>query len=353
MSDTRNPMSNSIATEAADWYARLRAQDISQLEAVRFRAWLAGDPARRREFEAIDEFWDELSVIENSPVVLRVRAKRAARPRHRKIWLGRTGWALAATIILAVGGAWGAWQWNAGRYVTNFGEQRVVPLPDGSLITLNTDTEVRLHFSTTKRLVELVRGQANFEVARDATRPFVVDAGGGEVQVLGTVFDVYKSADKLTVTLIEGQVAFLPHVGDGQRVENTAPAGSSPSLSLPRSVGSASGKGAAIYLKAGEQLSYAPAVGVRRGAADVARTTAWRARKLDFSNTPILDAIAEANRYSREKIVLEAPLLKDSRISGTFEAGRNDLFAEGLQVFFALDVEHTADNRLILKPVNE
>lgn len=352
MSDTRNPMATSIATEAADWYARLRAQDVSQLEAVRFRAWLAGDPARRCEFEAIDEFWDQLSVIENSPVVLRMRGTRAARRREKRIWFGRTGWALAATVILVLGGAWGAWQWNAGRYVTNVGEQRVVPLPDGSLITLNTDTEVRLHYSTTKRLVELVRGQANFEVARDVTRPFVVDTGGGEVEVLGTVFDVYKSADKLTVTLIEGEVAFLPQVGAGQRAEKIAPAGSSLSRSqtAESQTGGASGK---VYLKPGEQLSYAPTDGVRRGAADVVRTTAWRVRKLDFSNTPILDAIAEANRYSREKIVLEAPQLEDSRISGTFEAGRNDLFAEGLQVFFALDVEHTRDNRLILKPVNE
>jgi transmembrane sensor len=368
MSDTRALASTSIATEAADWYARLRAQDVSQLEAVRFRAWLAGDPARRREFEAIDTFWDNLSAIEKSPEVLRVRAELAARRRRKR--KGRTGawWAVAATIVIAMAGVWTAWLWSADRYATNVGEQRTVPLPDGSLITLNTDTEVRLHYSKAKRAVELIRGQANFEVAKDASRPFVVAAGGGEVQAVGTVFDVYKSADKVTVTLIEGKVAVIPQASPGLRPppyphpnpspsegEGAIASSPSPSHGEGQGVRNASGKGGtAIYLSAGEQLSYATTAGsVKRVSADVPRVTAWRARKLDFSNTPILEAIAEANRYSLEQIVLEAPELKDARISGTFEAGKNDLFAEGLQTFFSLDVVRSPDNRIVLKSMPE
>jgi transmembrane sensor len=341
MSDSGNPTATSIPTEAADWYARLRAQNLSQLEAARFRAWLAGDPARRREFETIDTFWDDLAAIEKSPEVRRVRAELSARRRRN----GERRWfAVAATLVVAMAGAWTAWQFNVDRYVTNVGEQRTIPLADGSLITLNTDTELRLHYSKTKRAIELLRGQANFDVAKDANRPFVVDAGGGEVQAVGTVFDVYKSADTVTVTLIEGKVAITPGYPMSNDVRgNSVPAAKEIFAAAPESTG------AKFILAVGEQLSYATAGAVKRVSADVPRVTAWRTRKLDFRNTPILEAIAEANRYSREQIVLEAPALRDARISGTFEAGKNDLLAEGLQTYFRLDVVRTNDHRILLK----
>src|SRR5260370_37569226 len=79
MSDSKATERSSIATEAADWYARLRAENVTERDAVRFRAWIAGDPERRREFDAIDGFWDDLGAIENSPEVLRERAAIARR----------------------------------------------------------------------------------------------------------------------------------------------------------------------------------------------------------------------------------------------------------------------------------
>jgi transmembrane sensor len=106
---------------------------------------------------------------------------------------------------------------------------------------------------------------------------------------------------------------------------------------------------AEINLTAGEQLSYEVKTGaVKRASADIPRVSAWRARKLDFSDTPLADAIVEANRYSRVQIELNAPELQNARISGTFEAGRNDLFVEGLQSYFQLTVERPTDRRIVL-----
>jgi transmembrane sensor len=336
MSDVKPTGRSSIATEAADWYARLRAENVTELDAVRFRAWIAGDPERRREFEAIDEFWDDIGALENSPEVLR---ERAAIARRRALSAGpaivpmatRSGskrqriWAAAAAVLLVVATLWLVQRQTADRYITTIGEQRSVPLSDGSLVTLNTATEIRLHFSADRRGVELVSGQANFEVAKDASRPFVVTAGGSEVRAVGTQFDVYKTADKVTVTLIEGKVAI-----------NEAPV-------------AAGATAVEVNLAAGEQLSYETKTGaVRRVSADIPRVSAWRARKLDFSDTPLADAIVEANRYSRVQIELDAPELQGARISGTFEAGRNDLFVEGLQTYFQLNVDRSADRRIVL-----
>ena len=78
------------------------------------------------------------------------------------------------------------------------------------------------------------------------------------------------------------------------------------------------------------------------------RVSAWRARKLEFDNRPVLEAIAEANRYSRVQIELDAPGLQNARITGRFEAGRNDLFAEGLQSYFGLEAERPDPDRIVL-----
>ena len=334
MSDTPSNARSSIATEAADWYARLRAENVTELDAARFRAWIASDPERRREFEAIDEFWDDLGAIENSPEVLRERAaiaKRRAKSSKPAVAPSATRryrkgfWAAAATVLIVLGTVFWLREQSAERYITSVGEQRIVPLTDGSVVTLNTATEMRLHFSPKRRGVELVSGQANFEVAKDAHRPFVVTAGGSEVRAVGTQFDVYKSADKVTVTLIEGKVAVK---------EAHVEAGAGP---------------AEINLTAGEQVSYEVKTGaVKRASADIPRISAWRARKLDFDNTPLTDAIAEANRYSQVQIELDAPELQGARISGTFAAGRNDLFVEGLQSYFQFNVEREGDRRIVL-----
>jgi len=337
MSDTTSNRRPSIANEAADWYARLRAENVTELDAVRFRAWIAADPERRREFESIDALWDGLGAIENSPEVRRERAaiaKRRAQSSNPTVssahasraYNGRRFLAAAAAMFLVLGTALWIWQkQSADRYVTSVGEQRTVPLADGSVVTLNTATEIRLHFSPDRRGVELVSGEANFEVAKDSSRPFVVTAGASEVRAVGTQFDVYKTADRVTVTLIEGKVA----VKEAQVETGVGPT--------------------EIHLGAGEQVSYEVRTGVvKRASADIPRVSAWRARKLDFSDTPLSDAIAEANRYSGVQIELDAPELQNARISGTFEAGRNDLFVEGLQSYFQLNVEREGDRRIVL-----
>lgn len=342
MTDTHNTTPGSaasVAHEAADWYARLRAPDVSEIEAVRFRAWLAADPVRRREFDAIDTFWGDLSAIEHSPEVERVCEVIAARQRKRR--RGQGYLAMAATLVVGLGGVWAGWQhWGAGRYETRIGEQRMVPLADGSMVTLNTATEIRIHYSETERAIELIRGQANFDVAKDADRPFIVTAGGGTVRALGTVFDVYKTAHKVTVTLIDGKVAVTPNL----------------SLRAPKAdepVGEVTVR--AVVLDVGEQVSFATDAPVAKvpeviqlASVEVPRVSAWKARKLDFNDTPVLEAIAEANRYSQEQIVLDAPELTDARISGTFETGKNEAFVDGLRAYFRLEAHRSGDHTIVL-----
>lgn len=310
----------SLAVEAAEWYTRLRAQNLSDIEAARFRGWLAANPDRRREFEAVEQFWERFGQFEHSPGVVRGRAAIDERRRSSKRAVARKFAALAAAVVVLAGATLIFVERGSGlRLATAIGEQRTVPLADGSIITLNTNSEVRVDYTEARRGVELVRGQANFEVAKDAARPFVVRAGGSDVRAIGTVFDVYKALDKVTVTLIEGRIA----VDQQGRAE--------------------------VLLAAGEQLSFTDnEVEEKRSQIDVPRVTAWRARKLDFLNTPLSEAIEEANRYSHDEIVLRAPSLQAARISGTFEAGKTELFVEGVRSLYRLKVERIGEHQILL-----
>lgn len=318
-----------IIQEAADWHARLRREPLSEMEEARFRAWLAGNPARRQEFDALSALWNQLGALADSPDVL-AELRRAepvveippplAAPRvSRRAVLG---WALAASVAATAGLV--SWQWLAAPeiYATGVGELKVVPLGDGSVITINTSSRVGVRFTRSQRRIEVLSGQANFAVAKDAARPFIVSAGGGETLAVGTEFDVYQRENSTIVTLIEG------------RVNVTSPLAGTPALAL----------------SPGEQVSYSAHETPQRKAADLRRTSAWRSRKLDFANTPLREAISEANRYSNLKIELRGAELADARISGVFEAGRNDSLAEGVRAYFGLRLERYGDDLIVLSP---
>jgi transmembrane sensor len=316
---------NDITQQAADWHARLRNESLSEVDDARFRAWLATNPAHRREFEQISAMWDQLGALAQSPEVLgelqRAAPKEVPAAPRRVSRRAVVGWAIAASVVVATTGI-ASWKWLSAPevYTTGLGEQRIVPLGDGSVITLNTSSRVSVRFSRSKRRVEVLNGQASFAVAKDAARPFIVSAEGGEVLAVGTEFDVYKRANDTLVTLIEGSVTVTP-----------------PQAGAPL-----------ITLTAGEQVSYSAHRAALRTKADLQRASAWRAHKLDFADTPLSEAIAEANRYSNLKIELRGLELADAKISGVFEAGRNDSLAEGVRAYFGLQLERSGDDLIVL-----
>jgi transmembrane sensor len=314
-------MRTSVTQEAADWHARLRGETLTGVEEARFKAWLAGDPARRREFDQLSALWSKLDGVAQSPevqaVLNEVRAPVAPSRVSRRAVLG---WAIAAGVV----GVAGFLSWEQlfayDSYITGVGELRTIRLDDGSSVTLNTSSEIRVRLYRSARRIELVSGQASFEVAQDPARPFIVRVRDADVLALGTVFDVYRRHSDAVVTLIEGRISVAPN-------------------------------GAPTVLSPGEQLTFgAPDRAPIRTNADLRRVSAWRSRKLDFVDTPLAEAINEANRYSRLKIELRAPELADARISGIFDAGHNDIFAEGLRAYFGLQVHRAGDDLIVLTP---
>jgi transmembrane sensor len=198
------------------------------------------------------------------------------------------------------------------------GELRSIGLSDGSIVTLNTQSEIAIRYSKLVRSVELVRGEALFQVAKNAKRPFRVGIGQSVVQAVGTAFNIYRRPEGSIVTVIEGRVAILGH---NQLVRGSQ---SSAGTSLQRTAGD-------IELSAGEQLTLAPRERVRRLApSDIQQVTTWAQRRLVFKETTVKDVVAEFNRYNRTQIVIDDQALSRRIVTGTFESGDPESFVEFL-----------------------
>ena len=329
-----------IAAEAAVWVARLHGPDRSSRMERECVAWQARSAAHRLAFERCTDTWQDVALVTlrtyaaASPVGSPVAEKRSA-------WLpARTRRAFAvAGLVLAGAVLVGLQPWrDVERYSTGVGEQRVVMLSDGSRLSLNTGTRVQVEFSSAQRTVDVDGGEALFEVAKDAGRPFVVRAGGSEVLALGTVFSVRLSGrtadagDSLAVTLVEGSVTVR------------AAAGVSHGLAPPQPVSLAAGDRVSLTRTARAELvtvSDRPRID---------QVIAWKRDEAVFEDVALADAVAEMNRYSRRPLVLVEPVgSRGLRVSGLFKTGDSAGFARAVAALHGLAVREYAD-RLELVP---
>lgn len=269
--------------------------------------------------------WDLLGSVESHPTVQDwMREIDRAGPARRRF--GRRGaLAVAASVLVAVGAGTATYlHFASPHYETHVGEQRDVLLPDGSRVILNTNTSLTVRYSKARRYIELQRGEALFSVKHDGQWPFDVSAGGTLTRALGTQFNVDLRNSNVTVSVLEGavQVAAANSLA-------AAPAGNSGSAAGDTQSGMATiaqalAKGEAVEVRPQEHRVVAEK-------ADLRRIDAWRTRRLEFSDTPLLEAVEEFNRYSTMRVVIGTPELESVRVSGVFSIGDADGFLFSLQ----------------------
>ncbi len=181
------------------------------------------------------------------------------------------------------------------------GEQRTVTLADGSIVQLNARSKLTVKFSEHRRAVELLEGQALFQVAKDVHRPFTVTSDGARVQAVGTEFDVRKKRSALVVTVVEGRVAVFD-----------VPTRVKPAASNARA--------APVYVSAGEQVTMSPAGPGSAKPVDPSMVTAWTRRQLVFEATPLIDVAEEFNLYNARRLVIRDPALETFQMDGVFSS---------------------------------
>jgi transmembrane sensor len=196
---------------------------------------------------------------------------------------------------------------------TGIGETRAIMLDDGSRIVLDTKSRLRTAFTANARTVELLDGQAQFEVARDPHRPFCVRTRSAEVVAVGTKFDVATLQARTTVTLIEGRVNVRTISGTSQvepKVEALVP-------------------GQQLRIANDGQL-------LEKKVVNIENATAWQRGTIVLDDMPLPEALVAINRYSVTQIVIPAAALQSRRVSGVFRIGDVDTEAIALQRYFGL-----------------
>jgi len=174
-------------------------------------------------------------------------------------------------------------------YTTGVGERREVALADGSIIRLNALSAVSVELDESARHIRLDEGQASFTVAHDPSRPFIVEAAGGQTRAVGTVFDIDRRVEGVVVTVIEG----LVDVTD---------------------------RGAPLRLAANQQVRYdGSGAGLVVAPVDASLATAWQRGRLVFENRRLDSVVAELGRYGSGLVVIANPELSRLRVSGVFD----------------------------------
>ena len=300
---------------AARWLANEDRYEPAFVDA--FDAWLADSDANRTAWDAAEAMWASFDDAEENALIAALhRAARQAQPEPpARAWWPQL---LAASLVVAVAGgvllAGVQGQW-LGRsrdpvavasidpmtrigepdYISAKGQKSIVDLPDGSRLTLDSDSAVDVAFADGRRDLRLVRGRAFFDVAHDPEHPFAVEAGGRVVTALGTQFDVRLAPGQMRVVLVEGSVS----VGSAR---NAPPA-------------------PMIKLRPGEAFAAQDGRPGAVGPADVDADEAWRQGFVEFNDEPLSKAIATLNRYTRAQVVIKDPKVAALRITGMFRTG--------------------------------
>jgi transmembrane sensor len=308
--------SDTARDQAIAWFNRLQDPDFEEAGWVEFTDWLEAAAENRAAYDAVESVWlgfESLPQAQVVPMGLR-------RPRSPGL-----SWRYAAAAVLAIAVVgFGAQGYLAGRpapveiYRTTPQEVRAIQLSDGSRVLLDRGSVLKVAFERKLRRLELASGEANFAVAHDAARPFVVKAGEREVRVLGTEFDVLRQSERLQVTVTRGTVA-VGAFGEAQ-----------PDFRL--------GAGDQLDQRQGQ-----PAV-VRR--VEPGSASSWRNGVLIYRDSPLEDVAADLGRYLATPVRL-GPGTETMNFSGVLRIADGQAMVDRLGAFLPLEVRRGPDGVLL------
>jgi len=330
--------SNDADITAGAWLARLDRDNPSPQDLAAFEQWKCANPRHGAAYARLAATWHALDrlqairpgtgePIHNDYLNITTSQVPSVPSHHRPFYRSRVFFAVAASVLVALASLWvvhGMDRWQT--FTTGIGGFQRIALEDHSAILLNTDSEVRVAFNKRLRKVELVGGEASFEVAHDSSRPFIVFAGNTAVRAVGTKFDVYRLRGGVEITVDEGKVA----LGSRSLVNVKFDA-------LPIAI--SAGQNAITGGNGVEVKSLRPS--------DLDRKLAWQHRMLVFDGQTLAEVIAQFNRYNDRQLVISDPKLAILQIGGDFRPTNLDTFVGLLQSDFGIRVEIDG-NRLML-----
>jgi transmembrane sensor len=329
MRTPRQPIAPEIAEAAADWIVRRDGGAFSAADERAFAQWHAR-PDHRDALARLEKIWGLLDEdgeqSRDAPPVAALPRQRGARAplrtpamghvrkRPRRTW---TAGAVAAALALFVLGSVQDWPTRLrADHMTGIGERRMVTLPDGSLVRLDSGSAIALDDTGTRRGVRLLAGAAMFDVAPDPARPFIVEADGGSVTALGTAFAIRDEDGHATVTVTRHSV----------RVD---------------------GDGRAVVVGEGQRADFAAKTlhGPLPARGDA---TAWTRGRLVVVDRPLGEVVAQIGRYRRGYVAVAGPAAA-IRVSGVYDLDNPLAAIDSIEASHALSSVRLSDRFIILR----
>lgn len=283
----KSVLNGGVDGEALQWFVRMHDASVPEADSAAFAAWRA-DPSHTQAYAELERIWDGLDNIKIVGAGVKTAAWRGG--------LRRAGGVAASVLaVMVIGGGWlsaptGAFVFGAD-HRTDVGARERVTLSDGTTVTLDAASAIATRITPTSRRVDLLAGQAFFQVAHDPSRPFSVGAGAATIHDIGTAFNVERTKTGGTVTVADGQVSIV--VGQGRPV--------------------VLGRGASVDY--GRSLDAATAC-------DPDDVAAWRSGRLVFVDAALSNVLADIQRYRGGRFVVLNRTLASRRVTGVFNVHR-------------------------------
>lgn len=385
LGECNNVSQDIIEREAVEWLIRLDG-DIppTQQELRELKEWMALSPAHTAEMENLGMFWSNLDLTElNIPLIKpSVMDSMVAWVSEKFRFIDfRFSLPISILAILAVvftlQQAWLPALFSIDRiassngvYATAIGKQATIPLADGSVVRLNTNSQIEVEYASGLRNIRLVQGEAHFDVAEDPNHPFRVYAGQGRIQALGTAFTVYLREQDVDVLVTEGKVEIAVQDGSSAQGQDAVGALSSPEQSPSTKVDEpayyltlpveqlgvlAEGQGASIVVAQNNQKGHVKqSHELKLLTSDrLKRNEAWRKGLLLFTGDSLEEVVTEISRYTPVSIEIENPELKSIRIGGQFRVGDVNGMFNALEANFGLTITSLDNNRVLISATEQ
>lgn len=307
MPTTKNnvPHATNIDTEAVTWLVRLTSGDITTSELSAFERWRRADSRHEQALSEARRLWVNMGMpLENyyQPDTLPGTSVHQYQYGLRRFLRRQVVLPVALLLIfsMAMTQSWlSRWQYD---YYTSTGEQRMLSLDDGSRMWLDADSAADVRVSSGQRLVRLARGEAFFDVVHNSLQPFIVDAGMGEISVLGTAFGVQRDDDGMVVTVERGKVELSRKDRPDMVLEVDQQ----------------------VRLRSGADAEQITTVNARQ-------VLSWHQGQLVFEAQPLATILATLKRYDKRIVVLNNDRLASVKLNAIIDIHHIDDWYDGLQ----------------------
>ncbi len=339
--------------EACAWIAQLESESMKADDLAAFKEWVERSPAHKKEIKRLAYLSSELNILTDMAVPLKTAAAHRRKffmldLNVRKPKLRYTTAMVSLIAFIFLGNFFLSYN-NISvseplLYTTEVGEYRKILLSDGSVLEINTDSEIEVDYNLERRKVRLLKGEAFFQVAHNADRPFIVYAGEKSVRAVGTAFVVRLMPKELEITVTEGKIEL------SQTINNEPDVRAKKALVIdptPNRKEELIKPEAPLYLEAGQMVVYdkayqkylqaemVEAVSER----EIRRKLSWQDGLLDFSETPLIEVVNDLSRYTEISIEISDPELRNLKFGGLFRTNELQALFDALETTFDIKVE--------------